>query len=578
MALILSKYKRALFRGSRLQLVRCPTPHHRIHIPDDIILEVVQYLCPDEILQCCLLSRHFYYLLLPALYTHLNPRTNKASHTLVYNILKRPEDIGDASRWDLTRHVRYLTIRINYPSGWATTIQSEKHIDELNFALTLEEIARQGALRTLQMFRWDGSEAPKDSLWLTLRECCPMLKDIGTTVGPETQMLNPDSHLFGFTDLLGFSLTARDHKKWQSQGLSPKCIDQPLPDRLWDMLLVDSPNLQALTLDGQYQTYELWNIRRILSGRWPNLRSLYLGSLSSTGYPSDAKTMSTFLSHHRHTLQKLSFQGGMYYSRTTAFYLVRLPHLVEFSGKSQQLRKVFEALASSVSSIRSGQSGMSGADLAASGLPALRYMKLTDWFSPSAQIVDVIEPFNKTLRALSIYVNFLDNPSDEVCYQLYERVLKACPNLTHIGISATGPVNLKDFGRAILNTPTLQSFTVTRVRRITDEDSTDAAIRILERNLNSSLQIFTIRDVLDWDHHDQLSKHWRIRQVGRYVVIRDHESCSIGNGSTLSLDGCMGKLRPVGIRVWEEGVNALGVRYSKRTTKLLKRGKRQIKA
>jgi hypothetical protein len=190
---------------------------------------------------------------------------------------------------------------------------------------------------------------------------------------------------------------------------------QDLPIRLWEMLLIHSPDLEELTLDGTCNTYQLWNNRKILSGKWPRLKSLSLGSLSAHELPKDDVEMASFLSAHP-TLEEIQFLAGMYYSRSSMFYLPALPHLHYFSGRIQQLKM-------------------------AGDLPALQRLQLTDWFSPSARFAEILR-FVPRVSSLSIYVNFLDLSSRSNCLALYKRVLSACPRLNHVEVSATGPIIL----------------------------------------------------------------------------------------------------------------------------------------
>jgi hypothetical protein len=190
---------------------------------------------------------------------------------------------------------------------------------------------------------------------------------------------------------------------------------QDLPIRLWDMLLIHSPDLEELKLDGTCNTYPLWNYRKILSGNWPRLKSLSLGSLSVHELPNDDEEMASFLSAHP-TLEEIRFSTGAYYSRSSMFYIPALPNLHCFSGRIQQLKT-------------------------AGNLPALRCLQLTDWFSPSARFAEMLYSVPH-ISSLSICVNFLDSISRPSCLALYKQLLSACPRLSHVEISATGPVVL----------------------------------------------------------------------------------------------------------------------------------------
>lgn len=68
----------------------------------------------------------------------------------------------------ISQYIRKLVVRPNHPSGWAD-LTSEKHLHEVGFAVEIEKLVRDGRLRNLTAFGWEGSEAPMDGLWLALR-------------------------------------------------------------------------------------------------------------------------------------------------------------------------------------------------------------------------------------------------------------------------------------------------------------------------------------------------------------------------------------------------------------------------
>lgn len=92
----------------------------------------------------------------------------------------------------------------------------------------------------------------------------------------------------------------------------------------------------------------------------------------------------------------------------------------------------------------------------------------------------------------------------------------------------------------------LRSFVITRTRRLTDEDMNAGALRIA--NQNPQLHSFTIRDVLDWDHADQLDGRCRFRQIGSYFLLADDSD------------------KAHSLRIHETGVNSFGRRYTRSST------------
>ncbi|KAF8235761.1 hypothetical protein L208DRAFT_1255150 [Tricholoma matsutake] len=483
------------------------------HIPDDVILEIVKYLSSADILIFCLAAKRIHILLVPSLFTSVELRSNRQCQMILKAFESRPE---------LAAFVAKLVVCPNPPSSWAG-LDYDRSLKEHEIAVSLEHLAVVGRFKRLHTFKWEGVEAPHDNLWWALKTYCPLLRYIGTKVGIKAQGIDPGSHLFSFRDLHGFSLTTQKCVRWSCESwtylLKPLLEDQELPVRLWDMLLNHSPDLAELTLDGTCNTYQLWNIRRVLSGRWPRLKSVSFGGLSHHELPSDEEEMTSFLSAHP-TLKEIRFMTGMYYSRSSMFYLPALPRLCYFNGRIQQLKL-------------------------ADDLPALQCLELTDWFSPSASFAQMLR-FVPTITSLSIYVNFLDSTNRRKCLALYQAVLSACPRLNHFEISATGPIILAHFSQAIQNAPMLRSFVITRTRRLVDEDMNAGALRIA--NQHPHLQSFTIRDVLDWDHSDQLDGRCRFRQIGNYFLQTDNLQ------------------KPHSVRIHETGVNKFGRRYTRSST------------
>lgn len=79
---------------------------------------------------------------------------------------------------------------------------------------------------------------------------------------------------------------------------------------------------------------------------------------------------------------------------------------------------------------------------------------------------------------------------------------------------------------------------------------TTSALRIA--NNNSQLQYFVIRDVLDWDHHDQLDDKCRLKQVGTYQLFVDDNAPSRRS-----------------LRIHETGVNQLSRHFIRSSTREL---------
>jgi hypothetical protein len=193
---------------------------------------------------------------------------------------------------------------------------------------------------------------------------------------------------------------------------------QPLPDRLWEMILVHSPNLVRLTIDGTCIVSQLWNIRKIFSGRWGSLRSLSLGNISSRPSDVDSLDGQKFLKAHPR-LENLEFYGSLsgFADGITSMPLVPLPRLQSFTGKITQLKEV-----------------------TGTQLPSLRSLQVSDYFSPAAKFAPILQGFPNVV-SLSVCVNFLDTVNGS--HQgFFERLLSSCPQLTHIEVASTSSFNL----------------------------------------------------------------------------------------------------------------------------------------
>jgi len=189
-----------------------------IDIPDDIIVEIVEYLPHAEILRCCLMvsvpimfslliwltvykSKRIHTLLAPSLYASVELKSNQQCRLILKTFSNHP---------GLASLVRKLLVCPARPSTWGGLVH-DKSLKESEIASSVEQLAAAGRLKRLHTFRWEGVEAPYDKLWSTLRTwydalnlsksidlwgaSCPLLKSIGTTVGLKTQDISPESNV-----------------------------------------------------------------------------------------------------------------------------------------------------------------------------------------------------------------------------------------------------------------------------------------------------------------------------------------------------------------------------------------------
>ncbi|KAK0193492.1 hypothetical protein F5146DRAFT_1030878 [Armillaria mellea] len=468
-------------------------------IPDDVIFEVARHASPHNVLQMCLANHAIYNLLKPVLYSSVDLDSTESCRASLKLFSQRP---------DITVWIQKLTLRPSHASGWAKSSGTE--IDEDWVSSVVEEIVSAGHLRGLTSFLWDGMESPRDSLWTALRLGCPHLRTLGSSVGPRTQAVNPDSDIFNFKDLKGFSLFTQRLQRWTIYT-----THQKLPIRMWNMLLIHSPRLQTLYIDGTCHLSQLWEVRPMLTGRWDQLRNFATGNIFpiSVLIQESMAMMSNFLENHP-SLEDVAALGFMSFSHQSLITLSKLPKWNSYRGKLLQLKNVpIEC--------------------------SLRNVVLTDWLSPRVNFNDT--PALASITSLSICVNFVDKGSKEELNFFY-RLFNVCRKLQHLDVSCTSSVLLTDFLGSLYLAPQLRSFVLTRPRKFNEDDFTKAAMRTARTH--HVLREFTFRDVNSWDHVDYLNGTFRTKSMGTYIVVRDDVSLPF-------------------VRAREAGVNAMGRRYTR---------------
>ncbi|KAJ7573925.1 hypothetical protein C8J56DRAFT_980840 [Mycena floridula] len=477
-----------------------PTLPPERDVPDDILLEIHGYLSPKDLLHASLMSRRICLLLIPLLYASLDLISSEVCWRMLKMLTRRP---------DISRHVKRLVLRPNHSPGWATA--SDKTLNDSDISVSVERIASKDDLASLQYFMWDGLGAPtNDSLWLALRKHCSNLIYVGTTVGPHSRELSPHSHLFEFRNLRGFTLVTQKLSRW------PDWVSQKdLPNALWDMLLHHCPDLEELTLDSTYRLSELWNTKRLLEGRWPRLRRLSIGVISTRNGECDESDFNSFLEAHS-SLSEIKCMGELALSKASVVTLATLP-IKSFSGKLQNLTD-------------------------APPFSCLTRVILTDWFIPSAQFHPILSNL-PTVREIGLCVSFVDSYGPSALRDFLDRLLAECPQLINLDLSVTDSTSSLDDLRPLRRAIHLESFTITRQRKLT-ENTNQIVLLIACENL--SLRQFTVRDVLAWNRQDELNGWFRTKHVRSYQV-------SEGQPRTLHCH--------------EAGVGPLGAHFSKSWTK-----------
>ncbi|KAI0358361.1 hypothetical protein OH77DRAFT_1518410 [Trametes cingulata] len=283
-------------------------------LPAEILLEVSNYLTSrSDVLQLSQVSSTLYTKVVPALYADVDLHGAEQCERTLGMIAQYPQ---------VARHVRRLTV---HPEHELDPRPRDQYRAWDNAGVVSRCVMRAARnLDALVHFEWDGEDMlPDDRMWAELRERCPRLKHVGTTFG--CFLPRPTSHLFQFDDLHGFALTLKDgfyaHSLHvPSRGGSPgparkgpahvpadadadpsaAAESEPVFARLWDMLALRCPALEALCLVGH--SSEPSEAARLYAARWPRLRRLVLGALvwhtNAPGQPDPQPDFKDFLRAH----------------------------------------------------------------------------------------------------------------------------------------------------------------------------------------------------------------------------------------------------------------------------------------
>ncbi|KAJ7485291.1 hypothetical protein FB451DRAFT_52404 [Mycena latifolia] len=448
-------------------------------VPLDIIIEIAERLNSiEDLLSLSLTSSRIHATLLPVLYASVDLRSSRMCRNTIEMLLN--------GRSDVTRYIRRLVVRPNHVDRRSR--QPVKPIDERWVAQSVMKLATTGRLPRLTSFFWDGSEMPQDDLWSTLRACCPELRSVGSNVGPKT--IDPESELFRFDDLAGFSLTAKTLPDEWDTFLPP---EPDLPDQLWDMLIERSPRLEQLRIDVSQRSRRVWDTRRVVQGRWPQLRDLELGDCSMAGNGSSRILMETpfmrFLAAHP-ALERLRLPSLSSFPKAIVLPPGSLPNLREFCGNVAHIK----------------------------GLPNLpRITTLSLVHQPlSEKMVSLVcgtLKHMKSLRSLSIWLH-LDSQADH--YAVFRNLLDSCRGLTHLDLACSeAPWDIIEFISALRGSRVeLTTLNLTRVERAANEpDLLKIATRLA--TTNPSLRKCTLRySFTTWVFLDSIP----YQRVGNFVV------------------------------------------------------------
>ncbi|VDB95926.1 unnamed protein product [Peniophora sp. CBMAI 1063] len=303
------------------------------HLPGDLLLEIASHLrLPSEILHLSLTSRHVFGQLAQVLYAEVKLRGSIQCIQTLKMLVAHPER---------ARHIRSLCLHPDDHGPFAARIWGRGALFN-GYAISGAIRRLASKMEILQSFMWDGEELPPyDDMWFALRVFCPRLKFIGTSVG--SILTSPNSHLFDFRDLHGFSLI---FKPGFFAHMEPGSRDEAIPGykRLWCMLINHCPNLEELTIDG-YSPAEPVDAHRLTRGRWPYLRKLVLGDVVTEWHTAlnhaARRSFLTFLEQHRN-LEILHLHSGQMSVGSPSIlddlHDGALPNVRDFGGSLAQLQ------------------------------------------------------------------------------------------------------------------------------------------------------------------------------------------------------------------------------------------------
>lgn len=520
----LSRSRSPIPRIKQLFSLRSPLPSRPpmeslvYPIPTEIIMNVgrhTPYL--RDILSISLTCRRAREALLPILYATVELKMNRHCKAALEAFSRHTELAAE--------HIRCLSVR---PNNVERT-SADDHLNEALVASLIVKIASR--LRLLRSFCWDGLEMPDDKMWLALRQFCPRLKSISTSIG--SLPLRGSDYLFDFRDLVKFTLAVKsDSLEWLSDG-RPNV--EKLPRRCWQMLIEHCPNLEELMIGGLAPSPRLFDARHITAGRWPRLRKLTLGDmrlLQSSGNeekPPDSQTLSNFLLAHP-DLQEVAFfhPGVTGFPSELVLPQFALPRMYSFSGPSRYIRSLphpnhIQHL--SITTLHHCLSAFPPTYAMLRAFPCLT--SLTLWIDLSFANRNVVHDDGNIFRSL----------------------LQSCPQLLHLEVFCfTRPTfQVKEFSAALCRSSQLRSFSLTKMYKSSDEDMSHTAARIAHNNPN--IQKFTLRYAQEsWLTHSS----GRVQQFGEYEILSTEDGL------------------PTSLLAYEWGLKPFGHTYSRNYVHVLK--------
>ncbi|TFK43737.1 hypothetical protein BDQ12DRAFT_731725 [Crucibulum laeve] len=466
-------------------------------LPPDLLLEIAWHMeKPRHVLDFCLTSKASYKYLLPALFSVLEIQTVEKCQEQLNFLLRRP---------CISRHVRKLILR---PSHLCVASENILHAEN-EIIRTVELLAPN--LTCLNTFIWDGHERPDDSIWTTLRNSCTKLRYVGTGVG--ARGIETDSQLFNFSNLKGFIF----HNKWRERkflNLSEILESEPLPSKLWDMLLNRCPDLEELSLGsvGSSMNMKILDIRPLTQGRWPSLQKLSLGHTLMLGEDEELTVeknseFSEFLCAHS-TLKKLRLPYPVHYPR------------LDLANSQIQLESYSGSLSSVIGLLPQCQNlkelVLCADEHAAWYVPYIRHiLRLLPTVTTLAVWLDLSFRFDVEN---SVTGEQIKQESDHMV--IIRSILAECPQLEHFKVLCSTKrkygFSMNELSRALVNAPRgLKTLEITKVHTaVVEENMVNVAARTFHQL--PDLEKLVLRYAMKpWS----IRKPMILRQSGTYETI-----------------------------------------------------------
>ncbi|EGO00176.1 hypothetical protein SERLA73DRAFT_72915 [Serpula lacrymans var. lacrymans S7.3] len=440
-------------------------------LPGDLLLEIASYLhSRSDILHLGLSCSHLFTNICPSLYAYVHLDTVSQCVNTLAMLFRRP---------DIARHVQKLFIRFDH-------VRSPGESEVVDGYLISSAVRKAAAkLDALNTFVWDGNEGPPfDDMWFALRMSCPQLRTIGTTVG--STLPNPNSHLFDFNNLHGFSLILKN-------GFYINHAELPSEEslhtvRLCDMLIKRSPDLRELCIDGTSSVPT--DAHALSRGRWPNLRKLIIGDVALDWHipvsSASKRPFIAFLEAHRELRTLHISRYALNPMHLPTLHHDALPCLEHFTGSLEHL----QAISPSHPSIKSVgfHEPIVIRDLAPmvvssvlQGLPLLRSLKISFIFHSTYESGSLL----RSLVSACPYLVELEL----TCARKPSFQLVSCPSLAP-SVDPTCSPQQESFARSIRHLTRLRSLTLNIIRFPNEDPLSTCAVHIARAH--PRLSTFTI--------------------------------------------------------------------------------------